>query len=156
MRDVEPRWITALQRLTGCETDTIRWNGLIGRWEFVLAGADGVPRSQFWGWFNKPIDPASGLFPFRDLDDDSVKEALANLEKTFVGNRHDGAGNTKREVKRRYDYNEGLKTKRYQEAGELFADMVYDRGHRLRGSPMIQVATTISGKKVERKAVAAG
>lgn len=139
MRTARPEWIIALRRLEGCSAADIRWNDTLGRWEFVLDGADGVPRSQFYGWFNQPVDPVSGLHPFRDLDDAGMREVLASLERTYVGNRHDGAGTTRREVARRYRFNREHMRKQYRAAGEAFADMAAERGHRLRGAPIIHV-----------------
>lgn len=143
MREPKPAWIAALRALTGCETDTIRFNTLLHRWEFSMAGADGVSRSQFLGVFSAPVDPVTGLHPFRELDDDAMLEALANLEKTFVGNRHDGAGSPWREILRRQRRNEQHQREQYRRAGEAFADMAAERGHRLRGSPLIAVGEQI-------------
>lgn len=119
-----------------------------------MAGADGVPRSQFWGQFYDPVtrepiepDPVTGLHPFRDLDDAAMREALANLAKTFVGNPYDGAGSTREEVRRRIEANKAESRRRYQAAGEAFADMAAERGHRLRGAPLIAVPVTIGGSK---------
>ena len=143
MREAKPQWIAALRALTGVESDTIRWNHCVGRWEFCLRAADGITRSQFWGVFSVPPDPVTGLHPFRDLDDDAMVEALGNLERTFVGNRHDGAGSTRKEVLRRQRKNEAHQQAQYRRAGELYADMVADRGHRLRGSPLIAVGVKL-------------
>lgn len=152
MRDAKHEWIVALRALTGQEGDTIRWNMEVGRWEFVLTEADGVKRSQFWGWFNRPIDRVSGLYPFRDLDDDALLEALGNLERTFVANRHDGAGSNRREVLKRMRYNRELKRRQFKTAGEAFADMAAERGHRLRGAPLIHVPAHLGvGKYATRE-----
>jgi len=139
MRTPKLAWVLALRRLEGCAAAEIRWNETAGRWEFILAGADGVPRSQFYGWFNRPVDPVTGMYPFRELDDDGMREVLANLERTYVANRHDGAGTPRREVLRRYRFNRDLLQSKYRVAGEAFADMAAERGHRLRGSPLIHV-----------------
>jgi hypothetical protein len=143
MREPKPAWIAALRALTGCETDDIRFNTLLHRWEFSLAGADGISRSQFFGVFSAPVDPVTGLHPFRELDDDAMAEALGNLERTFVGNPYDGAGSPWREILRRQGYNEAHMREKYRRAGELFADMVAERGHRLRGSPLIAVGMDV-------------
>jgi len=152
MREPQPSWIRRLRALTGQEHDTIRWNADVGRWEFVLTEADGVQRSQFWGWFRLPTtgqplapDPETGLYPFRELEGEGINEALANLERTFVGNPFDGAGSNRKEVIRRHRWNQHEKAKHYQRAGEAFADMAAERGHRLRGSPLIHVPVTLGG-----------
>lgn len=137
MRTPKRKWVEALRALTGQESDDIRWNEALGRWEFVMVGADNIPRSQFWGWFNRPIDPVSGLHPHRELTDQGMVEALANLEKTFVGNPFDGAGTTRREVMKRIKHNRQTQVDRWKAGGQAFADMTLNvggRGARLRGS----------------------
>src|SRR5712671_2451509 len=108
----KPEWLVRLREVDP-QAD-LRFNYLVGRWEFILSSADGVMRSQFWGRFYTeapdgtrtpvPVDPVTGLAPFRDLDDAAIKEACANLERTFVANRWDGAGTTRREVLRRHRF----------------------------------------------------
>lgn len=139
MRTPRPEWIAALRRLEGCSDADIRWNESVGRWEFILAGADGVPRSQFYGRFDQPVDAQSGLYPFRELDDDGMREVLQNLERTYIANRFDGAGTTRREVGRRYRFNRELLQSKYREAGALFADLAAERGRRIRGATLIHV-----------------
>lgn len=133
MREPEDRWVRALRDLTGNEADTIRYNTVVDRWEFVIAGADGVPRSQFWCWFDRPRDPVSGLCPRRELDDDAMREVLRNLTVSFVGNPHDGAGLTRREVMKRHRTNRDEGQRRWKEAGLVFSDMAWERRRRLRG-----------------------
>ncbi len=153
MREPKIKWVKALRLLTGNEGDTVRWNEEVGRWEFVLMSADGVPRSQFWGQFYNPFtgepiepDPATGLVPFRDLDDESMTEALANLEKTFVGNTFDGAGSTKKEVLRRMKWNRAEGVRRWKQGGEDFATMAAERGHRIRGALLTGYGGTVDSR----------
>lgn len=151
MREPKAEWVTALKALdSGAD---LRWNASVGRWEFILSSADGVPRSQFWGWFYQVVngqqvpiepDPVTGLHPYRDLDDAAMAEALRNLERTFIGNPFDGAGSTRKEVRRRMRYNEAHAQRQYRAAGEAFADMAAERKHRLRGAPIIHVATALT------------
>ncbi len=134
----------ALRGLTGNEADGIRFNETANRWEFQLTSADGIMRSQFWCQFKNPLtgepiaqDPFTGLQPFRELDDVAMIEALANLEETFVGNRHDGGGTTRGEVQKRIDHNRAEGKRRWAQGGTDFADMTVDcggRGRRLRGA----------------------
>lgn len=154
MREPKPEWVRALKLACGDDHD-LRWNEGLHRWEFVVPGADGVPRSQFWGRFDQPVDPVTGLHPFRDLDDAGMREAIGNLERTFVGNPFNGAGTTRREVIRRQRFNRDLQTSKYREAGELFADYVSYHGSRLRGAPIIHVPVTIGGRG-QQKANAGG
>jgi hypothetical protein len=158
MREPKAAWIRALQALPGCADDTIRWNAALGRWEFVMKGADGVPRSQFWGDFRRPVDPVTGLHPFRELDDAAMQEAIANLQKTFVANPHDGAGSTQAEVLRRMDANRAEGRKRWKQGGEWFAEMAAERGHRLRGAGWSGYGGTVAaqGRKIEIASVIGG
>jgi hypothetical protein len=152
VREPRPEWVAALRALCGAESD-LRWNDTVGRWEFRLLSADGVLRSQFWAWFFHPTtgerleaDPVTGLLPFRELDDEAMGEALRNLERTFIGNRQDGAGTTRREMERRIRFNRDHMRRKYQEAGEAFADLAAERGRRIRGAPLIHVPVTIGSK----------
>jgi len=131
--------------LTANEQDDIRFNEVLGRWEFLLTSGDGVLRSQFWGYFARPIDPLTGLHPFRELDDDGMREALANLQSSFVGNPFDGTGTTRKEVLKRIKNNHDEGQRRYRQCGEDFATMAAERGHRLRGAPIIPVAINLKG-----------
>lgn len=132
--------------LTGNELDDIRWNEAVGRWEFMLTSADGIQRSQFWGFFDQPTDTFTGLHPFRELDDDGMRQALSNLECTFVGNAFDGAGTTRKEVAKRIESNRVEGQKRWKQGGLAFADMINDRAKRLRGALQLSVPVTIGGK----------
>lgn len=152
MREAKPEWIAALRGLEGCGDADIRWNESVGRFEFILPGADGIPRSQFWGQFwtwhhgeriNTVPDPVTGLFPFRDLDDAGMREALANLERTYVANRWDGSGTTQREVMKRHRFNMDLRQRKFDAAGAAFADMAAERSRRIRGAPQVAVPSTL-------------
>ena len=152
MRQPKPSWVRALRALTGFEQDDIRYNETLSRWEFVLTCGDGVPRSQFWGVYKNPLngmpvtpDPMTGLHPFRELDDDAMRDALKNLESTFVANPFDGAGSTREEVMKRIEENRAEGQRRYKQGGDDFADMVNDRAKRLRGATSMRVLTNIGG-----------
>lgn len=141
MREPKPEWVAALKAACGSNHD-LRWNETAGRWEFIIPGADGVPRSQFWGQFfdRKGVriepDPVTGLAPFRDLDDEAMAEAIRNLEVSFVGN-------TRREMEARIRHNRETLRAKYRAAGEAFADLAAERGRRIRGAPLIHVPVTI-------------
>ena len=145
MRTPKSSWVRALRALTGNESDDIRWNEVVGRWEFVLMSADGISRSQFWGYFDQPVEPLTGLHPFRELDDGEMRIALDNLTKSFVANPFDGAGTTKKEVMKRIKENRDEGQRRYKQGGEDFADLVSDHAKRLRGATSVSVLTNIGG-----------
>jgi hypothetical protein len=144
--EVKREWIAQLQALTGRETDTIRWNTSAQRFEFILTEADGVPRSQFWCEFDGDRDPVTGLKPFRALTDATMRVALANLERTFVGNPYDGNGTPAREVGRRYFFNKRLQEQRYRDRGREYAEFIWDNRRRIRDAgagPLVSVAQEI-------------
>ncbi len=152
MRTPKPSWVRALRDLTANEADDIRFNEALGRWEFLLMSADGITRSQFWGWYANPLtgkpitpDPLTGLHPYRELDDVAMVEALTNLERTFVANSFDGAGTTRKEVAKRIEYNRVEGQRRWKQGGLDFADMANDRAKRLRGALQLSVVSTIGG-----------
>ncbi len=144
VRKVPASWVVRLRALTGGLHDDIRWNEAVSRWEFVLTGADMVPRSQFWGHFDKEVDPFTGLHPFRELDISGLYEALGNLEKTFIGNRHDGAGTTYKQIRANMKVNEDNSEKHYRNLGNEWADRIIDRSRRMRGSPQVTVTRDIA------------
>lgn len=161
-REPKPEWVAALRALCGSQAD-LRFNETVSRWEFILPSADGICRSQFWGWFYqtnakgvrtrlKP-DPETGLHAFRELDDDSLREALDNLTRSFIGNPYDGAGTTRREVERRIAFNEEHRKAQYRRAGEAFADMASERARRLRGAPIAQVLTDLTPRPKAKPAI---
>ena len=153
---LKPEWLARLRQID--PQAELRFNHLLGRWEFLLTSADGVLRSQFFGQFywtradgtRVPVapDPATGLHPFRDLDDAAIEEVCGNMERTFIGNRYDGSRNTREEVRRRHRENEAMRAKHYREAGELWADMFFDRLNRIKGNPQVQVLTDLTPRKV--------
>lgn len=150
-----PEWLERLRRsVPGAD---LRFNYVAHRWEFMLPCADGVLRSQFWGRFYvnkadgtreylKPNE-VTGLHDFRDLDDAAMEEACENLEHTFIGNRYDGNGTTRREVITRHRYNTEMRARRYKAAGDLWADMFLDRLPRMRETQQVTVLDEVRKKK---------
>lgn len=152
---LKPEWLARLRQID--PQAELRFNHLVGRWEFRLTSADGVLRSQFFGQFywtradgtRVPLTPdvESGLHPFRDLDDAAIEEVCANLESSFIGNRHDGVRSTREEVRRRHRANEALRAQRYRDAGELWVDMYFDRLNRLKGNAQVAVLSDLTPKR---------
>jgi hypothetical protein len=66
----------------------------------------------------------TGLLPFRDLTPDAQEEIIRSMERTFIGNRADGAGTWRRHMKQRRDYNTELRKKRARQRGEAFAEII--------------------------------
>jgi len=164
MPTVKPEWIAALRQID--DKADLRFNYHVNRWEFILTGADMKPQSQFWCRFDAtrmetitdPVtgktytqevpdrDPVTGMMPYRDLNDREFAVALANLQRTFVGNPYDGQGTVQRDVGRRYFHNKYLQEKRWQQRGEEFADFVWDHRRQLRDAgagPLITVTEAL-------------
>ncbi len=146
MRAPKPEWLRRLRDATGSQESDIRFNEAVSRWEFLVPAAAGGLESQFFGWFVEPADPVTGLYEFRDLDEQAMTEILDSLTTTRLDNRFDGAGNTRKEMLRRYRGNKEAGRKHYRERGELLADMVQDRARRLRGDPLIVVPSVVGGR----------
>jgi len=171
MPEPKAEWLQRLRQLD--DKADLRFNYEANRWEFILTCADGKPRSQFWCQFDAkrwerytdPItgvtveqqvpdrDPVTGMMPYRELNDREFAVAIANLEKSFVANPFDGAGTTRKEMLRRYHWNKAHTAKLFREAGEQFADFVWDHRRQIRDAgagPLVQVTTTLTSRpKVE-------
>lgn len=151
---LKPEWVARLRQVDP-QAD-LRFNHTVGRWEFILSSADGVMRSQFFGRFYVvqadgsrkylPPDPETGLHPYRDLDDAAIEEVCANMERTFVANRYDGAGTPRKEILRRHRFNQAHKKRKYDDAGALWADMFIDRLDRIQGNPQVAVLIDLKPK----------
>jgi hypothetical protein len=129
-REAPAGFVAELKRRCGTDWD-VRWNDELHRWEFTSLSAAGRPVSQFWGWFKNPLtgepippDPVTGLAPFRDLDATAQVEALQNLERSFLGNREDGAGTWVKQFQARHRFNESLKAASRRERAEGFATLI--------------------------------
>ena len=148
---LRPEWLARLRAVD--PTADLRWNYLLERWELLLARADGVMQSQFWGWFYRQHldgrreriapDPVTGLYPYRDLDDAAIEEMARNLEQSFIGNRWDGSPSTRHEVEKRIAFNDAKRSRFYKEAGELWADMYLDRLPAMRGTQQVAVGADL-------------
>lgn len=140
MPSPKPEWIAALRALD--DKADLRFNYAVNRWEFILTGGDMVPRSQFWCDFTGERDPVTGLKPYRELNDEQMRIALANLERTFVGNPYDGQGTPAREIGRRYFFNKHLQQERWRQTAEHFADFLWDHRRQIRdlgAGPVVSV-----------------
>lgn len=113
----------------------LRFNDVVGRWEFVFLSAAGRESSQFFGWTKNPLtgeqikpDSYTNLYPFRDLDPTAQEEIFASCQQTFIGREKDATGDglhdhTKR-ILRLTDENYELFRKRKREAAQNWADAV--------------------------------
>lgn len=108
-----------------------RYNESVCRFEFIFRSAGNLEVSQFWGWDRNPLtgepvgpDGSTGLLPFRDLDAVAQQEIIDNCTKTFLGNRHDGAGTWAKQIKERSAGNKALRKARAKQRGEDYAYMI--------------------------------
>lgn len=90
----------------------VRWNEHVSRWEFQFLSQFNTVTSQFLGWSHNPLtgeaiapDPVTGLAPFRDLDEQAQAFVIKSCEKTFIGNRHDGASSWAETIKKGAEHN---------------------------------------------------
>ncbi len=150
----QPGWVSALRAVTSAEAD-IRFNEFVGRWEFILRAADGSPQSQFFGWFYQSMpngqrvtldpDPATGLYPFRELDDDAMTEVLEACIKTDL-RRPGGTGSPRREAERIMAENTQRARQQRSRAASDWAERVVDRRRQMHEIPLITVPVVIGGK----------
>lgn len=126
-RTVPRHWLTQLRAVSpGAD---LRWNEEVYRWEFLIRDATGQLRSQFYGRFHdtntgqklKP-DPQTGMFPFRELDDEGLREVCRNLTESAVWNRHDGAGTTRKQVVQNLLHNRTIEDQRKDSIRALIQD----------------------------------
>lgn len=143
-RPVPARWLAQLRAVSTADAD-LRFNEELGRWEFRLLGADGVLQSQFYGWFHDPVtgerlqsDPATGLLPFRELDDAGMREVCRNLVETAIWNRHDGQGTARRTILARQQFNAA----RRERLRQTRVQHLRDRLDAVRWAPQVAVPTT--------------
>jgi len=111
----------------------LRYNTAVHRWEYVSLSSANKPVSQFWGWFLNPMtgakiepDPVTGLLPFRELDATAQEEMFTNLERSFLGNRFDGAGSHRAQQAANRKFNNDLIAKRRKERAETIVGVLHE------------------------------
>jgi hypothetical protein len=125
-----PEWFVARMRQFP-DFLGVEYNEVVGRWAFSFMSAANIPVVQFFGLEKNPLtgapiepDGASGLLPFRDLDDTACHEIIRNCERSFIGNRADGAGTWQKQIAERSEYNRGLRQESARKRGEDFAYLI--------------------------------
>lgn len=112
-----------------------RWNEQVSRWEFVFLSPAGFPSSQFYGWDRNPLtgtpippDPATGLYPFRDLTPDAQDEIVQCAQATFIGNAPGATGDARHdrlaEFRAAREHNQQLVAKTRKQRSQDWADAV--------------------------------
>ena len=119
-------FVQRVKALGGADWD-VRWNTEVQRWEFVSLSSANTPVSQFYGWSHCEADPVTGLLPFRDIHDaDAQTEILAAMERTYIGNRHDGDGTWKRQIANRRQFNKAVDAATIKRRAETYADLIHE------------------------------
>lgn len=125
-----PAWFVARLK-TFPDFVEVRYNLAVNRWEFVFRSAAGQAVSQFFGWDKNPLtgeaippDPVTGLPPFRDLTPEACRDILASCERTFIGNRADGAGSWKRQIAERARHNRELRVAKARARAAEYAYLI--------------------------------
>lgn len=109
----------------------LRWNELVSRWEFIFTSAAGTPVSQFYGWYRNPltgenidVDVDSMMPPFRDLTLDAIQEIIAYGEKSYLGNREDGARDWRDNFQQTMRANRDKRHKAWAARGQAYSDLI--------------------------------
>jgi hypothetical protein len=109
----------------------LRWNELVSRWEFIFTSASGLPVSQFYGWYRNPltgenldVDVESFMPPFRDLTLDAIQEIIAYGEKSYLGNREDGARDHRDAFQKIMRENRDKRQASWVARGNAYADLI--------------------------------
>lgn len=154
VREAPAAFVAACQHICGAGVFW-RFNEAVSRWEFVSQSAAGMPVSQFFGWFydpktNRPYppDPLTGLHPYRDLTPDAQTEILAALQKTYLGNPHDGAGTWNRQHAETREHNASVTRRKVRQYAALYADAIVAVDLR---RPWLKHASTKAEKKILRR-----
>ena len=126
-------FVAELVRRFGAGHDA-RFNETLNRWEVITPSASGKPIAQVWGWFytvdratgeRRPIPPnPDGLPPFRELDGAAQREIIENMERSFVGNLHDGAESMAARIRRIAAENAAKKADARRRRAETFTHLL--------------------------------
>lgn len=149
MRIPKPEWLAALRDLCGDQV-RLSWNETVGRWQFDVMCVDGRYQPQF---FCQTKDPITGkllevqgleMLPFRELDDESFREVLRNLEKSYLGNPHDGQVLPGRHVRKIARENSALGQRQRQDRINSTEGWLSHHWNRLHGNVSVAVAKKIN------------
>jgi hypothetical protein len=106
----KPEWLAALRDACGDQV-RLSWNATVGRWQFDVLCVDGEYRAQFLCQTKHPVTgvpleaEAHGYLPFRDLNDEVLREVIRNLTQTYIGNPWDGVKDATDYVAQRAQFN---------------------------------------------------
>jgi len=117
------------------------WDGKIQRYVVVGRSAVGMPTREIFGWFYDPtrshwdkdagefrhptipVDPETGLPPFRELDAQAQFEIIDAMHRTFVAGRQ-GPGNWAKHVANAHQHNTDLHRKKVKQQAENMATIL--------------------------------
>lgn len=133
MRIPPAGFVADLQRRFGAEWN-VKWSELYSRWVVTGPSAGGQQTEQVWGWFRKwnpetkqydmVATGEDGLPPFRDLDMEAQGEIIANMERSYLFNRHEGDTTVKKRFARLTRDNDATKAKNVQQRASTFAHLL--------------------------------
>lgn len=118
------------------------WDAKIQRYVVTGRSAAGYPTREVFGWFYDPnvsswnpdtlrfehpvipVDRETGLPPFRELDAQAQAEIIDAMEKTYLANRHDGAGTWQKQRRQVTAHNEQRSAAVRRQDAVDYADML--------------------------------
>jgi hypothetical protein len=129
MRIPPEGFVAELQRRFGAQW-TVKWSDLYARWVVVGPSASGQLVEQVWGWYRKwnparnayePVPVGDDGIPlFRDLDFEAQGEILANMERSYLFNRHDADQSIAKRMARISRENERTRVTNVQRRAETY------------------------------------
>lgn len=109
------------------------WDATVGRFALHSLSAAGKPITQYWCWFYDPVtreplapDPATGLHPYRGLDQRAQDEIVRNLQVSYIGQTGDGLTDWTRDQQARRAHNTALQQQRVRARAQQFADLIHE------------------------------
>jgi hypothetical protein len=107
------------------------WEEAVGRWAIRGLSAAGKPVTQYWGWYQDattglPLapDPATGLHPYRDLDQPSQDQIIRSMQQSYVGATGYGQEDWQRYMNERRQHNKALMRQRVKDRAQRFAELI--------------------------------
>ena len=148
MRVPKAEWLAALRQTCGDQV-RLSWNETVGRWQFDILCVDGEYRAQFLCQTHHPMtgeklkEDVHGYLPFRELNDEVLREVLRNLERSFLGNPHDGAGTAQRHVAQRAHFNDAQAARNKRTRLNDLEAIVGEQRNRIQGNVSVAVPVTL-------------
>lgn len=131
MRQPPDAFVERLRTTFPGEGWTCSWDPDVGRWRISGLSASGSPIHQWVCWYRdattgEPIapDPATGIHPFRELDQSCQDEVIRNMQRSFVGRTGDPLKDWSLFQQANRRHNQALMKARAKERANTFADLL--------------------------------